>query len=135
MRWSDINLRERRWTYQPQKQKESKKEEVHVPLSEKVIETIKRRQNKEDCVFETDYLVVRRQWIKMRLGLPCHLRDLTIHDLKRTHVHVIGSKDFLLVQHSLQHKVGGATGHYVRSSATFEERKKGVDKLTNQLFK
>ena len=86
-------------------------------------------------MFETDYLVVRRQWIKMRLGLPCHLRDLTIHDLRRTHVHFIGSKDFLLVQHSLQHKVGGATGHYVRSSATFEERKKGVDKLTNQLFK
>ena len=43
MRWSDINLRERRWTYQPQKQKESKKEEVHVPLSEKVIETIKKK--------------------------------------------------------------------------------------------
>ena len=135
MKWHDINLDEGRWVYQPQKQQEDKKEIVHIPLSKKVIEIICKRKKEGEYVFDTDYLAVRHAWVSMKKRLPLSLQDLTIHDLRRTHVHFVGSKDFLLVQHSLQHKVGGATGHYVKSSATFEERKKAIDKLTNELFK
>jgi integrase len=134
MKWSDINLNEGRWVYAPQKQQEDKKEIVHIPLSAEVIEIICKRKKEGEYVFDTSYLAVRHAWISMKKRLPLSLQDLTIHDLRRTHLHWIGYKDFLLVQHSLQHKVGGAAGHYVTSSATFNDRKKAVDKLTNELF-
>ena len=35
MKWKDIDFSSRKWIYQPQKQKEENKEDVHVPLSNK----------------------------------------------------------------------------------------------------
>ena len=89
---------------------------------------------KKQYVFDTCYDEVRSNWLKLRKLLPSHLGHLNIHDLRQTHIFWVGHKDFLLIQHSLAHKVGGASGHYVGSGATFDIRKQKIDELDEKLL-
>ena len=134
MKWKDIDLETRKWIYQPQKQKEENKEDVHVPLSNKAHDIIQKRSKENEHVFNTCYRKVRTLWVNFKKWLPSSVQSLTIHDLRQTHIFWAGFKDFLLIQHSLGHKVGGAVGHYVGSGATFEQRKQKIDELDEKLF-
>lgn len=136
MRLDDIDLLRKAWVFKPQKQMENNKEDVHVPLTTKVIEIINQRKSvaRNNYLFATSYLAVRDLWVKLRKIFPDGIKDLNIHDLRRTHVHWLGSKDFLIVQHSLSHKVSGQTGVYISNAATFNERLKLITNMENKIF-
>jgi integrase len=136
MRWSDINLDEKKWSYLPQKQKKDNKEKVHVPLSNEVIRLLKERNTATTKVFDGYYhRDVVRKWDKIKQNTTKDMKDLHIHDLRRTHLHWSNIQDYLIAQHCLGHKVSkSAAAIYLSNAATFEQRYQLVQNLEYKIL-
>ena len=136
MRWSDINWQEQKWSYFPQKQKAGDKEEVHVPLSDEVVRLLKKRNTSTIKVFDGYYhRDVLRKWNKIKQNITKDMKDLHIHDLRRTHLHWSNIQDYLIAQHSLGHKVTkSAAAIYLSNAATFEQRLGLVQDLEKKIL-
>ncbi len=136
MKWSDINLEEKKWSYFPQKQKKDNKEKVHVPLCNQVLCLLKAKAKKDNLVFSGYYYrYIDFQWQKLKQNITIDLKDLHIHDLRRTHLHWINTSDYLIAQHSLGHKVTkSAAAIYLSNAATFEQRKNLVQNLEDKIL-
>lgn len=131
MRWIDIDLKNKKWAYTSQKQNEK----VYIPLSNKVIEILKCANNTNKQVFDVKYRKIIYEWSKITTQLPNELKNLHIHDLRRTHLHWANIGDFAVKQHTLGHKTNiGATGVYDSNASIFEIRKTIVQNLADKIF-
>ena len=135
MKWSDINLEEKKWSYFPQKQKKEDKEKVHVPLSNTVMRLLQNKKNNKEKVFAMSYDSIDYWWQKLKQNITTDLKDLHIHDLRRTHLHWSNIQDYLIAQHCLGHKVTkSAAATYLSNAATFEQRLCLVQDLEKKIF-